>query len=387
MTVIELLRKSTKALGKVLIVDDSKMNRDLLGEILAEKYAIIEVDNGEDALNVLRDSEEEISIMLLDINMPGLSGLEVLERMQGEESIPKLPIVMISAEKSQKIIEKCYELGAVDYISRPFNDIIVRKRVENTIMLNAKQRKLEDMVVEQIYKNERNNRMMIEMLSHIVEFRNGESGDHVLNIQVITEMLLDRLVEVTDIYDLSQMDISLIGLASSMHDIGKICIPNAILNKPGRLTAAEFEIIKQHTVLGAKMLKSLYRFKAEKLMQVAYDICRWHHERYDGKGYPDGLVGEDIPISAQVVSVADVYDALTSERCYKKAYSHEKAMEMIIGGQCGKFNPILIQCLQDIAPQIAEKLEESEFEYQSRSNIKTKTKDMFSSVELLASRQ
>ncbi len=365
------MASQTNTLKKIFIVDDSALNRQILGDILSEEYDIIEAENGEDALEVLKNSDDDIALMLLDINMPKLSGVELLEIMKDNPEIPELPVIMISAERSRKIVEKCFELGATDYISRPFDAFIVRKRVDNTIVLYAKQRSLEDMVIRQIYKNERNNRMMIEILSHIVEFRNGESGQHVLHIQTITELLLKRLVEVTDIYELSSMDISLIATASAMHDIGKIAIPSRILNKPGSLTAAEFGVVKQHTVLGASMLQSLKRFKSEKLVQVAYDICRWHHERYDGGGYPDGLVGEDIPIAAQVVSVADVYDALTSERCYKEAYSHEKAMTMILDGQCGKFNPILVKCLQDIEPQIARKLRESDAEQMGEPGLET----------------
>ena len=189
---------------------------------------------------------------------------------------------------------------------------------------------------------------MVAILSHIVEFRNGESGLHVLHINMLTEKILARLVQKTEKYNLTHADRSLITTASSLHDIGKIGIDDKILNKPGKLTKEEFEIMKTHTLIGANMLEGMGMYQNEKLIKIAYQICRWHHERYDGKGYPDGLKGEEIPISAQVVSLADVYDALSSERVYKKAFSHEKTMEMILAGECGQFNPLLLECLVDI---------------------------------------
>ena len=250
-------------------------------------------------------------------------------------------------------------MGATDYISRPFDEKTVRRRVKNTIMLYAKQKMLESMVAEQILEKEHNNYLMVEILSNIVEFRNGESGLHVLHIRTITELLLHHLVHMTDQYGLTAAQIALIVNASALHDIGKISIPEAILNKPGRLTPEEYEIIKTHAAIGAQMLESSTGRQSEALVQVAHDICRWHHERFDGNGYPDGLQGDDIPISAQVVSLADVYDALTSERCYKPAYSHEAAMRMILTGECGVFNPLLLQCLMEMGPRIAEEMSRS----------------------------
>lgn len=199
--------------------------------------------------------------------------------------------------------------------------------------------------------------MMIGILSHIVEFRNGESGSHVLHINKITGMLLERLIQKTDKYDISWHDRYLITTASALHDIGKIGVDEKILNKPGRLTADEFEIMKMHTMIGASMLHSLTMYQDEELVRVATEICRWHHERYDGRGYPDGLKGDEIPISAQVVSVADVYDALASERVYKKAFPHEKAIEMIMNGECGTFNPLLLECLNDIQGRIKDEMD------------------------------
>lgn len=377
------MKSTKKPVEKILVVDDSKLNREMICDILEGDFNIIEAENGIDAVEVMRATKTELSVVLLDINMPKLNGLKVLEIMKEEGWLRDLPVIMISSERSRKTIEKCYELGATDYISRPFDSFIIKRRVANTIMLYAKQRRLEEMVIDQIYQNEKDNRILIEILSHIVEFRNGESGDHIMNINIMTSMLLEQLSRMTDKYDFSPKDISLISTASAMHDIGKISIPSEILNKPGKLTHEEFEIIKQHSVLGADMLKSARRFGSEKLIQEAYKICRWHHERYDGKGYPDGLVGEDIPISAQVVAIADVYDALTSERCYKVAYSHDTAINMILKGQCGAFNPLLIDCLIAISPKMSERLKESIVSSHSRDQIAMMTKDIFNEKETI----
>lgn len=217
-------------------------------------------------------------------------------------------------------------------------------------------------MTRQIYEKERNNRMLIGILSQIVEFRNGESGRHVIHINLITQLLLEQLVKKTGKYQLSWEERLLIATASALHDIGKVGIDEKILNKPGKLTKEEFEIMKTHTLIGAQMLDNLDMYRNEKLLKLAYEICRWHHERYDGKGYPDGLVGEEIPISAQVVSLADVYDALVSERVYKKAFSHEKALEMIQNGECGTFNPLLLQCMTEAQDKLKTMMEVAENE-------------------------
>lgn len=343
----------------ILIVDDSPLNRGLLSDILSDEYNILEAESGEKAVIALSRNADDIHLVLLDLNMPGMDGFEVLRWMRAKGLLDSIAVIVISAENSNTIIEKAYELGVTDYISRPFDTIIVRRRVSNTIALYAKQRRLEDLVIDQMYKNERDNKLMISILSHIVEFRNGESGAHIIHINVLTRMLLERLAEISEDYNLSSIDINLISTASALHDIGKITVPSSILNKPGRLTGEEFEIMKQHAARGAEMLKSLEAFQSERLIEVAYQICRWHHERYDGSGYPDGLAGEAIPIAAQVVAIADVYDALTSNRCYKIAFPHEKAMSMIINGECGQFNPLLLRCLGDISGDIPARLEEA----------------------------
>lgn len=343
---------SEKIRQQILIVDDSELNREILSEMLHTDFRILEAEDGVQALEMLQQQGTGISLVLLDIIMPVLDGFGVLSYMAREHIIEDIPVIMISSDDSEKNIRRAYELGVSDYISRPFDAKVVYQRVFNTIKLYAKQRRLITLVTDQIYEKEKSSRMMVSILSQIVEFRNGESGLHVRHINILTEMLLDRLMQKTGRYHLNWNEQYLITLASSLHDIGKIGIDEKILNKPGRLTAEEFEEMKKHTVIGEEILCSLELYQNELLVKVAREICRWHHERYDGRGYPDGLKGEEIPISAQVVSLADVYDALVSDRVYKKAYSHEKAIQMILNGECGVFNPLLLECLLDIKDKI-----------------------------------
>ena len=343
---------------KILIADDSEMNRELLAAILEEEYDIIQANDGVQAVDCFQRHAEEISLLLLDIVMPHMDGFEVLSYMNKEHWIDSIPVVIISSENSPIYIKRGYDLGATDFIGKPFDANMVLRRSANAILLGAKQRRMTSIVSNQIYEREKSSKLMINILSHIVEFRNGESGLHVLHIQTITEMLLRQLVQKeNNRYALSKEQIRMITTASALHDIGKISIPDEILNKPGRLTAEEFAVIKGHSMAGANMLSELpLDQKEEPLVKTAYEICRWHHERYDGGGYPDGLKGEEIPVSAQVVALADVYDALTSERCYKDAYSHEKAIEMILAGQCGAFNPLMLECLLDISSSLKKKM-------------------------------
>ena len=343
---------------KILIADDSEMNRELLAAILEEEYDIIQANDGVQAVDCLQRHAEEISLLLLDIVMPHMDGFEVLSYMNKEHWIDAIPVVIISSENSPIYIKRGYDLGATDFIEKPFDANMVLRRSANAILLGAKQRRMTSIVSNQIYEREKSSKLMINILSHIVEFRNGESGLHVLHIQTITEMLLRQLVQKeNNRYALSKEQIRMITTASALHDIGKISIPDEILNKPGRLTAEEFAVIKGHSMAGANMLSELpLDQKEEPLVKTANEICRWHHERYDGGGYPDGLKGEEIPVSAQVVALADVYDALTSERCYKDAYSHEKAIEMILAGQCGAFNPLMLECLLDISSSLKKKM-------------------------------
>ncbi len=371
---------------KILIVDDSEMNRAILAEMLGNEYEIIEAENGAEAVAMLQKYSVSVSLVLLDIVMPVMDGYEVLAVMNANKWIEDVPVIMISSENSKSYVERAYELGVTDFIGRPFDAAIVRRRVINTILLNTKKKNLESLVAEQIYEKENNSRLMISILSHIVEFRNGESGLHVLHVQTITEMLLRHLSLTNDKYmRLSGSEITAIGNASALHDIGKIAIPDEILNKPGKLTKEEFEIMKTHSMEGAKVLEDLPLTKSEPLIKFAYEICRWHHERYDGKGYPDGLKGDEIPISAQVVSIADVYDALTSERCYKKAFTHEKAMEMILGGECGCFNPDLIECLKTIADDLKNELNNCSFSLNREHEFKSLADEIRRHKELTSS--
>ena len=335
----------------ILIVDDAEMNRMMLSDMLGDQYDYVEAADGREALRIL-EKNVSIDLILLDINMPEMNGFEVLEEMNRYHWIDEVPVIMITAEESVESMEHAYSLGVTDYIPRPFNVYIVRRRVENTLNLYVNQKRLMRLVSDQIAEKEENNTLMVSILSNVVEIRNHESGDHIRNIRRITELLLHQLVQKTKAYHLSEEDIALIKTASSLHDIGKITIPEEILNKPGKLTKEEFEIMKTHSAAGAQILEQMKYGQDKPLYRYALEICRWHHERWDGHGYPDGLMGEEIPISAQIVAIADVYDALTSERCYKKAYDHTTAINMILNGECGAFNPLLLECLTETAPQL-----------------------------------
>ena len=343
---------------QILLVDDSEMNRLILAEILQGDYRILEAKDGRECMDALQAEAGNLALVLLDINMPVMDGFEVLKAMNANHTIEDIPVIMISSDDSDAAIRRSYELGASDYVNRPFDARIVYRRVTNTIKLYAKQRRLVQMVSDQIRARENNTDTLVGVLSHIVEFRNGESGAHVLHIRIITELLLHRLLEISSQYPITAEQQDNIPLASALHDIGKIGIDEKILNKPGKLTPEEFEVIKTHSMLGAEMLHQLENFNEQPLLQTAYEITRWHHERWDGRGYPDGLKGDEIPISAQLVALADVYDALTSERCYKKAFSHEKAVQMILNGECGAFNPLLLQCLTDMQTDLKVQLQQ-----------------------------
>ena len=348
---------------KILIADDSEINRALLKEILGDGYDYLEAEDGAAAVELMRQ-RTDISLLLLDLMMPGMDGFDVLRVMKYHAWLDEIPVIVISAAEDTANIERAYDLGVADYIRRPFERIMVLRRVKNILMLYAKQKRLTRLVTDQVYEKEHNSVLMISILSHVVEFRNSESGLHVMHIRTLTDLLLHRLVQKTDRYQLDESDIARISTASALHDIGKIVIPEEILNKPGRLTAEEFAIIKNHTVAGAQMLQDLGQAIArdEPLLQVAHAICRWHHERWDGNGYPDRLKGDEIPIAAQVVALADVYDALTSERCYKHAYDHDTALRMILNGECGAFNPLLLDCLKESSEQLRTELTRSEWD-------------------------
>lgn len=335
----------------VMIVDDSKFNQEMLSEMLGEQYEYVYANDGVQAIDIL-NSAVAVDVILLDINMPHMDGFEVLRIMNEKSWIEEIPVVVVSSESQSELLNRTFELGAIDCIIRPFRAIVVRHRVENSLKLYVKQKNLTSLVKKQLYERQKANNMMINIFSHMVENRNHESGNHTLHIQNITNLLLQRLVQITDQYPLTQAEISMYATVSALHDIGKMTVPEAILNKPGKLDAEEWEIMKMHTVRGDEFLRGMAQGQEEPFMEAAHEICRWHHERWDGNGYPDGLKGDAIPISAQVVSVADVYDALTSDRCYKKAYTHEEALQMIRNGECGCFNPILLQALEDVSDDL-----------------------------------
>lgn len=336
---------------RVMIVDDSQLNCELITEILGESYDYVYAGDGVSALDLL-SAAEQIDIVLLDMNMPNMGGMEFLKVMSSRRWTEEIPVVIISAESDISFIQNAYSLGAVDYIVRPFNAFLVKHRVENTLLQYSQKKRLANLVGTEIYKRESVNNVLINIFSNLVEMRNSESGGHTLHVQIITKLLLKKLVEITDKYSLSDEEIVTISTASALHDIGKSLIPAEILNKPGKLTDSEWQIMKSHTVKGDEFLQNVYADDSANFITVAREICRYHHERYDGGGYPDGLSGDDIPVSAQVVAVADVYDALTSDRCYKSAYSHEQAVSMILNGECGSFNPLILQCFTGVADDL-----------------------------------
>lgn len=334
---------------KLLIADDSELNRAILVSVLEKNFDILEAADGKEAIATLAAHEGNIAALLLDVVMPEADGFEVLEEMNRRGWIDEIPTIMISVETGGSYIDRAFQLGAADYVSRPFVPNMIRRRVINAILLHTKTQKLTGLIADHLYRRERNTDILAAILGYAVEARSGERGTHMTNVSRITGLLLHRLLERTDRCPIGPEDIETVCIASSLHDIGKLLIPENILTKPTALTPGEFDIVKQHTRLGAKIISDLPIYQNETIIKYALEICRWHHERWNGEGYPDGLKGEDIPIAAQVVSLADAYDALTSKRCYKEALSHEKSLEMIRGGECGSFNPLLLECLNDIA--------------------------------------
>lgn len=373
--------------ARILIADDSEMNRAILAEMLEDEYDILEAENGTEAVAIIQEQGMNLSLILLDIVMPEMDGFGVLTEMNRNHWIEDIPVIMISAERGAEQIERAYQLGATDFISRPFDALIVHKRVVNTILLYTKQKNLVSLVAQQMYEKEEQSTLMIDILGHIVEFRNGESGMHVRHVHTLTEMFLKALNKKENPYHFTQSEISIIATASALHDIGKISIPENILNKPGKLTDEEFDLMKTHTTIGADMLENLPIHQDKPLVRISYEICRWHHERYDGRGYPDGLVGDNIPISAQIVSLADVYDALTSKRVYKEPYSHEKATQMILNGECGMFNPLLLDCLTELSDDIQQELNQASTYYGSSNSMHNVAEEILQNKELSVSKR
>lgn len=324
--------------------------------MLEHDFSILEVSNGKETIAALQAHQGEIEVLLLDVVMPEMDGFEVLAAMNENHWIDDIPVIMISAETGSAYIDKAFKLGAVDYVSRPFVPNVIRRRIMNTVLLHTKKQQLMSVLADRFYRQEKNTELMVDILGHAVECRSGEGGTHMTHVILVTGLLLQCPVGKTDRYHLEREDIEAIRVASGLHDIGKLQIPEEILTKPLSLTPEEYEIVKRHTQIGAKLITDLPIYQNERLVKYAIEICRWHHERWNGEGYPDGLKGDAIPIAAQVVSVADVYDALTSERCYKEALSHEKSMRMIHSGECGSFNPLLFECLDEIAVRLQKEL-------------------------------
>lgn len=342
---------------KILIVDDVEINRELLSEILNEEYTILMAENGKEAMKILEEHHEEIAVLMLDLVMPEMDGFAVLRELDRRPWSKNIGII-ISSDNTIKTETECFDLGVSDFVHRPFDNRLVKKRVNNVVSLYQYQQELEAKVEKQTATLRKQYRLLqmqaeqlrqsrtnvIDILGTVVEYRNLESGQHIERVKGYTRLLAERLMIDYPEYGLTQKEVDVIVSASALHDIGKIAIPDSILLKPGRLTEEEFEYMKSHTTKGGEILNSIKNVWDEEYGKVSYEICRHHHERYDGRGYPDGLKGEAIPLSAQIVSIADVYDALVNERVYKSAYSKEKAFQMIVTGECGVFSPKLLDC-------------------------------------------
>lgn len=351
--------------NKVLIVDDVEINRSILRSILENEYTILEAENGKQALDIIEEQKNGLSAILLDLVMPEMDGKQVLEELNKRKIMGTIPVLVISGENSYEIEQECFDLGISDYIAKPFNNVIIRKRVKNVARFYEYKLQLEEKVDEQTAvlrkayqtlkvqaeKLHQNNQKIIDMLGTVVEFRNLESGEHINRVKKYTKILAEGAMREYPEYELTPEKVDTIVAASSLHDIGKITIPDRILLKPGKLTRDEFEYMKSHTTRGCELIDQINVDWNPELRQAVYEICRHHHERYDGRGYPDALAGEEIPLSAQLVSIADVYDALVNERCYKDAYSAEESYRMMIHGECGVFSPKLMDVFQKTRKQ------------------------------------
>lgn len=347
---------------KILIVDDMEINRGILFEMFKSEWRILEAEDGVEAIERVKENYQSIAVILLDVVMPRMNGFEVLKKLSEKKEWARIPVILITGDTASDVERQGYEMGVSDIIMKPFNPHVVKRRVKNTIDLYLHQYELEDMVEKQTVKLKRQaaelknmNTKLIDTLGTVVEFRNLESGEHIKRIKGFTNVIIKCLAREYPEYEITPEMAEDITVASAMHDVGKIAIPDNILLKPGRLTAEEFEIMKTHTVKGCEIIEqAIGDIQDERYFKYSYEICRYHHERYDGKGYPDHLKGEEIPISAQAVSIADVYDALVSKRCYKDAFGKEEACRMIINGECGTFSPRLLHCFELSKKEFAE---------------------------------
>ena len=342
------LEKLLQNKPQILLVDDSAMNRMMLTEILGDSYHILEAENGRECMEKLQAEAGNIALVLLDINMPVMDGFEVLKAMNANHTIEDIPVIIITADGSEEKVRQAYDMGVADYIERPFDIRIVRQRVMNTVKLYARQRRLAAVMMQQLRRQEHMMGIVADILSRVMGYRNGEGADHGRHVEKITQRLLQRMLERTDKYGLTLQDCRRAAAAAMFHDIGKMGVPDALLRKPGPLTPEEFDEIKKHTLIGEELMRGMKEMESEPLVEAAAEICRWHHERVDGSGYPDGLKGNEIPMTVQAVGLADAYDALVSQRVYKPAYTHAEALAMIRGGECGAFDPLLVDCLEDI---------------------------------------
>ena len=337
---------------QILVVDDLEVNRSILDVMFRTNYDILQASNGEEAIEALKNNEN-IVLILLDIVMPVLDGFGVLDYMKEQDMLEELPVILITSEAVRNSEDRAYAYGIADVIHKPFYPDIVKRRAENIIALyqnkqNMAQRlkEQEEEIRAQQKMIQANNEFMIDALSSVVEFRSLETSEHIRRVKYLTRILLKYLMKYFPKYGITPEQLDEIVRASALHDIGKIGIPDSILLKPGKLTKDEFEMMKTHTTIGCDILESFRKNQSEEFYRYCYEICRHHHERWDGKGYPDHLKGDEIPISAQVVSIIDVYDALVSERVYKPAYESNTAYRMIMDGECGQFSPDVLECFE-----------------------------------------
>ena len=339
----------------ILVADDMEVNRYILSELFSQKYRIIEAANGIEALDAAEKERERLAVILLDIVMPEMNGIEAFKELNERGYTKDIPVIFVTGQNSTEIERTGYSLGVADIIQKPFDVKIVYRRVRNIIDLYDHQNNLEKMVAEQttqILEKDKKlrefNDQLIDTLSSVVEFRDSESGGHIQRIKGFTKILLEKISQMYPERAYTREQIDMITKAAAMHDIGKIAIPDSILLKPGRLTNEEFDIMKTHTTKGSDILKHISFIDNEEFYRYCYNICRHHHEKYDGRGYPDGLKGEEIPLEAQIVSIADIYDALVSVRVYKAAYTYDEAYNMILNGECGQFSDMMMNCFRAV---------------------------------------
>lgn len=328
----------------ILIVDDIDVNRALLYEMFHSQYEIAEAENGCEAIDYVEKHSDEIAVILLDLIMPVSDGFEVLEYLTSHNYMPEIPVVLITSDATRGSEALGYSYGVSDIIYKPFAARIVMRRIINIIELYRHRKYMEQILEERTGQLRETNEFMIDALGTVVEFRNVESGEHIKRIKLFTRILLQYVVESYPSCGLTASDTDMIVRASALHDIGKIGIPDSILLKPGPLTSEEFSIMATHTMLGCDILTNFHKISDREFFNCCYEICRHHHERWDGNGYPDHLAGPQIPLSSQIVAIVDVYDALVSKRVYKDAYTHETAMKMIGNGECGIFSPLATEC-------------------------------------------